>query len=360
MSSDFAASITPDTDMPPHQCAHISAVLSPVLATENSVVTLDLTAKASKITQEMGHKEDLSIFYLSVLLFGVLGNIFLLYLHSLKLITGHRKRLLSLIIINLAISHILMILFRGISTILSNWGWRAFLDLTMGNILNYFIRVTRGLSLCSTCLLSVFQAITISPSSLKWAEIKTRAQKCILPCCLLSWIFNLLFDIAVPLIVSNPRNSSNERWRIGHVSFDLHAMSIKILTFESFVDALFMGLMIFSSGYMMIVLYKHNQRIQHIHSISFSHKASPETRATKAILMLVITFVCFNSASSPFVIYTASSRITRHWGLRLTVALSMFFPIISPFMLINIDTQMSRLFHTLLGFQSSCQERLPS
>ncbi|NP_001160261.1 vomeronasal 1 receptor monDomV1R1265 [Monodelphis domestica] len=306
------------------------------------------------------HKEDLNIFYLSVLLFGVLGNLFLLYLHSLKLITDHRKRLLSLIIINLAISHILMILFRGISAIISNWGWRAFLNLTMGNILTYFIRVTRGISLCSTCLLSVFQAITISPSSLKWAEIKTRAKKCILPGCLLSWIFSLLLDSSVPLAMSSPRNSSNERWRIGHVSFDLHDTSIKLFTFESFVDALFMGLMIFSSGYMMFVLYKHKQRIQHIHSINISHKASPETRATKAILMLVITFVCFNSASSPFVIYIASSKITRHWGLQFTVALSMFFPIVSPFMLISIDTQMSRSFCSLLGFKSSCQERLSS
>ncbi|XP_036618214.1 vomeronasal type-1 receptor 1-like [Trichosurus vulpecula] len=307
------------------------------------------------------HKEGLQTVYLTVLFFGVTGNMFLLYLHSLKFITGHRKRFISLIIINLAFAHILMILFRGTATIITNWGWRSFLDDTMGKIFNYFIRVTRGLSLSSTCLLSVFQAIIISPSSLKWAEVKTTAQKYIPSCCVLTRVFNLLLDIVAPMNYSHPKNSSNERWRIGHISFDLQAISvIKILICESVVDALFVGLMICSSGYMVFVLHRHNQQVQHIHSTSLSPRASPETRATKAILTLVITFVCFNSVSSPFIIYVASARETRHWGLHLTVSLSMFYPIVSPFMLITIDTKKPKSFATLLSLKGAFQEGLPS
>ncbi|XP_043829307.1 vomeronasal type-1 receptor 1-like [Dromiciops gliroides] len=309
----------------------------------------------------ISHKEGLKIVYLIVLFFGVLGNMFLLYLHSLKFITGHRKKLISLIIINLALAHVLMILFRGVPIIIANWGWKSFLNDTMGKILTYFIRVTRSLSLCSTCLLSAFQAITISPSSLKWEEIKTRAQNWIPACCILSWVFNLLLNIVSPMNMSSPRNSSNERWRIGHISFDFQAISIiKILMCESVVDALFVGLMIYSSGYMVFVLHRHNQRAQHIHSISLSPRASPEIRATKAILMLVVTFACCNSLSSPFVIYVVSARGTEDWGLRLTIVLSIFYPIVSPFMLISIDTQMPRSFATLLGLKSSFQEGLSS
>ncbi|XP_068946934.1 vomeronasal type-1 receptor 1-like [Petaurus breviceps papuanus] len=302
------------------------------------------------------HKEGLEIVYLTVLFFGVAGNMSLLYLHSLNFISGHRKRFTSLIIINLAFAHVLMILFRGTVTVITNWGWRSFLDDTMGKILNYFIRVTRGLSLCSTCLLSVFQAITISPSSLKWAEIKTRAQKYVPSCCILSWIFHLLLDIVAPMNYSSPRNSSNERWRIGRISFDLQATSIiKILICESVIDALSVSLMICSSGYMVFVLHRHKQQVQYMHSTSPSPRASPETRATKAVLMLVIIFVCFNSVSSPFVIYVASSRETRHWGLRFTIVLSMFYPIVSPFMLFTIDTQKPKFFASPLGWKSSFQ-----
>ncbi|XP_074131901.1 vomeronasal type-1 receptor 4-like [Sminthopsis crassicaudata] len=298
-------------------------------------------------------REGLQNIYLTMIFFGILGNMSLLYLHSLKFLTGHKKRLISLIIINLSLAHVLMILFRGIPTIIAKWGWRSLLNETMGKILNYLIRVTRGLSLCNTCLLSVFQAIIISPSSLKWTKVKTRAQKCIPSSCILSWVFNLLLDIAAPLNISTLKNSSNERWRIGHVSFDLQAKSIiKSLILESVVDALFMGLMICSSCYMVCVLHRHNQRVQHIHRSNHSHKASPENRATKAILILVVTFVCFNSVSSPFVIYVASTRETRYWGLQFTVTLSMFYPIVSPFVLIGIDTQKPSFFATLLCFKN--------
>ncbi|KAM8970796.1 vomeronasal type-1 receptor 1-like [Sarcophilus harrisii] len=305
------------------------------------------------------HKDSLAIVYLTMLFFGVLGNMSLLYLHIHKFITTHRKRLISLIIINMAFAHVLMILFRGFSTIITNWGWRAFLDETMGKILTYLIRMTRGLSLCSTCLLSVFQAIIISPSNLKWAQVKTRTQKCIPSCCILSWIFNILLDTVAPMNYSSPRNRSNERWRIGHISFDLQAMSIiKILICESVVDALFVGLMVGSSGYMVFVLHRHNQRVQHIHRIKSILSTSPEIRATKAILMLVVTFVCFNSVSSPFVIYIASAAETSNWALRFTVALSMFYPIISPFVLITTDTQKPSSFSSLLCLKNSSQEGL--
>ncbi|XP_074131902.1 vomeronasal type-1 receptor 3-like [Sminthopsis crassicaudata] len=302
-------------------------------------------------------KDSLAIFYLTMFFFGVLGNMSLLYLHIHKFITAHRKRLISLIIINMAFAHVLMILCRAFSTIITNWEWTSFIDETMGKILLYVMRVTRGLSLCSTCLLSVVQAITISPSTLKWAQVKTRTQKCIPSCCILNWIFNLLLDIAAPMNYSSPRNRSNERWRIGHISFHLQAMSIiKILTYESIVHALFVGLMVASSGYMVFILHRHIKRVQHIHNINSSLRASPETRATKAVLMLVVTFLCFNSVSSPFVIYIASATEIRHWALDFTVALSMFYPIISPIVLITTDTQKPRSFPSLLCLKNSSQE----
>ncbi|KAM8970793.1 vomeronasal type-1 receptor 1-like [Sarcophilus harrisii] len=305
-------------------------------------------------------KEVLEIIYLTLLLFGILGNMFLLNIHSKKLIIGHRKRLISLIIINLALAHTLMIFFRGIPIIIITWGRRSFLDDIMGKILNYLIRVTRGVSLTTTCLLSVFQAITISPNSSLRTAIKTWIHKHIIYCSSLCWIFNILIDVIMAANISDARNCSNERWRVGHSSFNLHTgNTIKILIWKSVIDALFVGLMICSSGYMVSVLYRHRQQVQHIHT-SLLLRASHETRATKAILMLVLSFVCFNSASSPVIIYIASAKATRHWGLRFTVVLSLFYPIVSPFVLISFDTQIPRSLHVLLGLKKLGQEELSS
>ncbi|XP_051822737.1 vomeronasal type-1 receptor 1-like [Antechinus flavipes] len=291
-------------------------------------------------------KENIYILYLALLLFGVLGNVFLLFLHIMKFITGHRKTSISLIIINLALAHSLMIAFRGIPIIINVWGWKSLLDDMIGKMLTYLIRVTRGISLCSTSFLSVFQAITISPNSPMWTEIKTRAPKYVVPCSLLCWIFNILTDVVVAINISHPRNSSTERWRIGHSSFISQSTNtIKILIWNSVIDALFMGLMICSSGYMLSILYRHKELLQHIHSTNLSPRVSHETRATKAILMLVGSFVSFNSASSPFVIYIASEKASRHWGPRFTIILSLFYPVLSPFLLISFDTQMRKSLH---------------
>ncbi|XP_074131912.1 vomeronasal type-1 receptor 3-like [Sminthopsis crassicaudata] len=303
------------------------------------------------------YKEDLKIVFLTLLLFGVLGNMFLLYLHSLKFITTHRKRYISLIIINLALAHALMIIFRGIPLIINMWGWKSFLDDMMGKILTYLIRVTRSISLCSTSFLSIFQAIIISPNSPMWTEVKTRAPKYIVPSSLLCWIFNVVIDVVVAINIHHQRNNSTEIWKIGHSSFNWHAAStIKILIWKSVIDALIMGLMICSSGYMVIVLYRHSQQVQHIHNINLSPRVSHETRATKAILTLVGSFVCFNSASSPFVIYIAYTKATGHWESFFTTILSLLYPIVSPFMLINIDTQMPRSLQVFLHLKRFCQK----
>ncbi|XP_074131913.1 vomeronasal type-1 receptor 1-like [Sminthopsis crassicaudata] len=300
-------------------------------------------------------KENIYILYLALLFFGVLGNVFLLFLHIMKFITGHRKPPISLIIINLALAHALMIVFRGIPIIINVWGWKSLLDNMIGKILIYSIRVTRAISLCSTSFLSVFQAITISPNSPMWTEIKTRSPKYVAPCSLLCWIFNILKDVIVAVNLSDLRNSSTERWRIGYSSvISQSTNTIKILIWNSVMDALFMGLMICSSGYMLSILYRHKELLQHIHSTSLSSRVSHETRATKAILMLVGSFICFNSTSSPFVIYMASEKASRHWGPRFTIILSLFYPVVSPFLLISFDTQMRRSLNVFLALKRFC------
>ncbi|KAL4823457.1 hypothetical protein H8958_002458 [Nasalis larvatus] len=50
-------------------------------------------------------------------------------------------------------------------------------------------------------------------------------------------------------------------------------------------------LMALSSGYMVILLSRHNRQSQHFHSTNLSPKAPPEKMATQTILLLVSCFV---------------------------------------------------------------------
>ncbi|XP_027716481.1 vomeronasal type-1 receptor 3-like [Vombatus ursinus] len=218
------------------------------------------------------------------------------------------------------------------------WGLKSSLDDSGGNTISYFQRVFWDLSLCSPFLLSVFQAITISPNSSRWAELKARASKYVILCCVFCWIFNLLVDITVAVYIAGAKNSSKGWWNIGYSSLDIYDMNtIKIVIWKSVYEGVLVGLMVIASGYVMLVLYRHHQRVQHIHSTSLTHRGSPETRATKNILLLVSTYICFNTVSFPFIIYMAPSGSTRHWVIHAMVFFSLCYPAVSPIMLLIND-----------------------
>ncbi|XP_031799576.1 vomeronasal type-1 receptor 1-like [Sarcophilus harrisii] len=292
----------------------------------------------------MFYDEVLGIAYLNMIVFGILGNSFLLYQFSVKFITNHRTRSINLIIIHLAFANVTMILFRSIPTIMSVWGPTSSLDGTGKKIIMYLLGVVRSLFFCSTCLLCVFQAITINSNIPMWMKLKTRDPKYIITCCFLLWIYNLLIDVIVPVYVVGLMNSTDteKRWSTGYIHIDFYnANTVKIIIWKSVCYIAFLCLMVFSSGYMVFILYSHNQQIQYIHSTKISPRASPEIRATKAILLLVITFVCFNSVSSPLIVFMASSKVIRVQVVHITVLLSLCYPVVSPFMLISIDHQIS-------------------
>ena len=76
-----------------------------------------------------------------------------------------------------------------------------------------FSRYVRGVSrvvstLGTTFLLSVFQAITISPQTSRWAELKVKAQQLVFPSIILCWIVNMLVNIVYPMYVTG--NLSNK------------------------------------------------------------------------------------------------------------------------------------------------------
>ncbi|KAM9586082.1 vomeronasal type-1 receptor 105-like, partial [Trichechus inunguis] len=120
----------------------------------------------------------------------------------------------------------------------------------------YLKTVTRGLSICTTCLPSVIHAITICPSSSWLAKFKHQPSYYIL--CL----FVIFFILTTPI-------------------------SSIIITYTSALPRI----MILSSGCMVIFLYRHKRQSQHLHSTCLSPRVSAETRAPQSILMLMILFV---------------------------------------------------------------------
>ncbi|NP_001240334.1 vomeronasal 1 receptor ornAnaV1R3013 [Ornithorhynchus anatinus] len=294
--------------------------------------------------------EGSDIFFGTVMLtqisIGLSVNVFLLLFYINVVSASHKLSSSDLIIAHLALANIILLLSGGIPETLSSWGMRNFLDEFGCKILMYLYRVARSLAICTTCLLSVFQAITISPGTW-WAEVKAKLYKCIIPSCLLFWVFSLLMGKAALLYITGPRNNSSVQ-----VVFDLKycsaiPMSAKLTLINAVVisawDVFFVGLMSLASGYMVFVLHRHHRQVRHLHGPGRSPKAMPEVRAAKRVVALVTLYVLLYGRQTITFSILLNRRETSPLLMSSHVLWAPTFSTVSPFLVIHGDQRM-RLF----------------
>ena len=158
------------------------------------------------------------------------------------------------------------------------FGWKYFLSDAGCKCVFSFHRVSRGVSLSSTCLLSVFQAIKLCPSISRWMELRMRPPKCIGFCCFLCWILPLVLNSFIATSVTGPRKSQNMSMEktYGYCVLpipDRFLVSLHVGIFFS-IDVICLGLVVLASGSMVLVLHRHKQWVQDIHSNSLSPRTS--------------------------------------------------------------------------------------
>nr|XP_012423242.1 PREDICTED: vomeronasal type-1 receptor 4-like [Odobenus rosmarus divergens] len=276
---------------------------------------------------------------------GIMGNFFLLYHYLLLRFTGYRPRSTDLIVKNLIVANILVLFAVGIYNTMSSFGWYHIFNDFGCKFFPYVRGVGRGVSIGTTCLLSVFQAIIISPRNSRWAALKEKALKSIVPSIVLCWVLQILVNIMYPLFMTitlNNKNITNRR-SYGHCSSVCHDKTGDLLYVGllSFPDVLYLGLMLWASGSMVFILYRHKQRVQHNLRTNVSSTSSPESTATKTILLLVSTFVYFNTLSCIVNTILGLSDNISWYILNTSLAITLCFPTISPFLLMSRDPRIS-------------------
>uniref|UniRef100_A0A8D2KJC6 Vomeronasal type-1 receptor n=1 Tax=Urocitellus parryii TaxID=9999 RepID=A0A8D2KJC6_UROPR len=285
---------------------------------------------------------------------GIAANTFLLCLHTAAVLVGHKPRLTDLPVTHLALTHILMLLTMGLLVSADIWETQDILGDFKCKVLVFLNKVMRGFSMCTTCVLSVLQAITISPSGSWLAHFKLKSTNPILALFLFLWVLtmstysNLLF-----YTVATPNKTQPGLLFVTEFCSYLPMSHIHrpfFLTLMACRDVFFVGLMVLSSGYMVLLLYRHTQRSQHLRNSRFPPKSSPEQRATQSILLLICCFA---------ILYCADSLISMAIGLTWTnnailVCVQMLvangYGTVSPLVLITADTQITKIT------QLTCQQ----
>ncbi|KAF5914391.1 hypothetical protein HPG69_007587 [Diceros bicornis minor] len=105
-------------------------------------------------------------------------------------VTGSRSTDLTLK--HLIAANTLVILSQGVPQTMAAFGLKHFLNDFGCKLVFYVHTVGKGVSIGSTCLLSVFQAIIISPRNSRWTKLKAKAPRFMRITNIFSWILHRL------------------------------------------------------------------------------------------------------------------------------------------------------------------------
>ncbi|XP_051692554.2 vomeronasal 1 receptor oryCunV1R1658 isoform X1 [Oryctolagus cuniculus] len=285
---------------------------------------------------------------------GILGNFSLVYCYVFLSYTEHKLRSTDLILKHLMMANALVLLSTGVPQTMTAFRLKHLFNDFTCKLTLYIQRVGRSVSISIICLLSVFQAIKICPMNSTWKDLKVKATKYITFSIYLCWILYMVVNLIFPIYHSGKWNKNvTKRRDLEYCSTGRDKISDSLYTaLLVFPEVLFSVIIIWSSGSMTLILYRHKQQVQHIHSAHLSSRLSPESRATQNILALVCTFVSFYTLSSILNACVAVSYNSSWWLANSNALISVCFPTVSPF-LMSRDSQVFRLcFHWVRNTKS--------
>uniref|UniRef100_A0A8D1JXC4 Vomeronasal type-1 receptor n=1 Tax=Sus scrofa TaxID=9823 RepID=A0A8D1JXC4_PIG len=275
---------------------------------------------------------EMEILFLTQTGAGILGNSSLLCLYNLTLLTGSKMRPTDQIANQLT---------------RAAFGMKCFPDEAGCKLVFCLHRVARGVSISTTCLLSGFQALKFCSRNSWWIDFRIQCLKSIGFCSFLFWILQLVVNVCVPIRITGPRSGKN-------INVKTYYGYCSSLTPDKFmrlsravvlvlVDVVCLGCVIWTRGYMLFVLHRHKQKVQHIHSKTF-----PQTFPRgQSYMILVSRFVYCYCTSSILTLCVTLIVNPNQWLRVISVLLASCLSAFSPFVLLSSD---SRVSHSFLDF----------
>ncbi|XP_043932196.1 olfactory receptor class A-like protein 1 [Protopterus annectens] len=255
----------------------------------------------------------------------------------------------DIIILTLTLVNIFVIVPRGLLHTLTAFAIKKLLNDYGCKLVIYTFRVCRGMSMCSTCLLSCSQAVTIAPSTNQWVKLKRSVLlKTVLSLSLL-WSFNLTFWCSRLLYTSAEMNTTVHTYVINSdfcfVIFPTYSHFIGFGTSATVYDFCCVILMALSSGYIVLSLYQHRKKMKTIRrNKTNSQENAPETQAAKVVVTLVMFYVTIFSTDNIVFIYSnfAPSVPPIFADIRMILALS--YAAFSPIIIIKASRKIQTKF----------------
>ncbi|KAM9444263.1 olfactory receptor class A-like protein 1 [Clarias gariepinus] len=287
---------------------------------------------------------------------GILGNVSVLMAYAHIAYVESHLQPVDRILAHLAFSNLLQLLTRGVPQTMFIFGLHNLLDNSGCKMVIYAYRLGRALSICLTCMLSFFQALTIAPSvGSHLTKLKSRLSQLVMPAFLGLWILNMMVCLAAPLFSIAPRNSTVPPFTLNLgfclVNFGDNLSYVVNGAAQSTRDFAFVAVMLASSGYILVLLHKHSKQVRSIRRAQ--QGTSMEMRAAKTVVMLVVLYTMFFGIDNVIWIY----MLTVAQGPAVVADLRVFFTscyaTFSPFLMISTNKKIKERMVCAAGEQAA-------
>ncbi|KAM4834948.1 vomeronasal type-1 receptor 4-like [Thomomys bottae] len=270
-------------------------------------------------------------------------SVFVYYLCGLG--DGTKKKSIQLILIHVVLTNIIILLSKGLPSTITALGLRKFLDALDCRIIVYLERVSQGLSICTSTLLTVVQAVTISPRCSVWRRLKPRSAWRLLALLLSFWILSSFISMNS---LNSIINTSLVKSQFGGNEYYCYAIprSQKInsifLILVAMRDAVFQSVMAGASGYMVFLLYTHHQRVLYLQNSKLLYKTLPEIKAAQSALLLMPFFLFFYLTGCLISLYLTITLEPISILIRAQEFLTLGYAFLSPFVLLHREGHLAK------------------
>lgn len=268
---------------------------------------------------------------------GILGNVLVLLAYVHMALTDPNLQPVDVILCHLAFADLLLLLTRGVPQTMTVFGLQNLLNDAGCKVVIYTYRIARALSVCITCMLSVFQAVTVAPASgPHLSRVKAKLPQLVVPSFVGLWFINMAVCIAAPFFSVAPRNGTVPPFTLNlgfcHVNFRDNSSYVINGVAVSVRDFAFVGVMLGSSIYILVLLHRHSRKVR---GIRRSQGGTMETRAAKTVVMLVVLYAVFFGIDNVIWIYMLTVAQVPPVVADMRVFFSSCYASLSPFLIIS-------------------------
>ncbi|XP_061749553.1 olfactory receptor class A-like protein 1 [Nerophis ophidion] len=267
---------------------------------------------------------------------GILGNTVVLLAYAHIIFTKSKMLPVDMILCHLAFANLVLLLTRGVPQTMTVFGRTNLLNNPGCKVVIFSYRMSRALSVCLTCMLSVFQAGTVVPAGPRLLKLKSALHSLVFPTFAGLWLLNSAIYFQTFFHAIAPRNGTIPAFTLNlgfcHLDFKNNLNYVIKGVLASGRDFFFVALMVASSGYILLLLHRHSRQVRAIHR---SRGVGSETRAVKTVVTLVVLYVFFFGIDNVIWIYMLTEAKVSPVVTDMKVFFSSCFAFLSPYFIIS-------------------------